>query len=219
MHPIGFLCLLAAVGLFLLEVVAPHHSLLDTVNEAVGALPFELPFSTPISLAALGSALLLISKLRSTRTRQRSSTPVPRPSPRPTTPKTEPPADGPEPTDDWQAEILEAIDSLELESGVSLHVDRSQGIPFTLIMERCTPGRVRRSLVGLGLFLSRLPRPPRVSILFNDCEKSTSPWQHMVTGALAPHIGRNTARMVSLTNRVDLIFADSDPCYTQTKED
>jgi hypothetical protein len=213
MQRLATLGFLTAAALIILEVVHPESDALIEFHRLSDSLPWELHPSLWLSLIA---GLIWFS-----------SRPVP-PSPihkpvvtNPTPPsKSVPPkeptsnSDGSDAPSDWKARILEAIDQMELESGVTLHVDRSQGIPFTYILDRCTPGRSRRALDSLGKFLAQVPRPPRVSILFRDCEKPNVPWQHLVSGALGPHIGRQDTRVVALTDRVDLIFENCDRCYT-----
>jgi hypothetical protein len=221
MRSFGILCLVGAAILWLLEEIAPRHSLLSALKDIADAVPMGL--SLPAALAILGAIVLLPTMIRFERAPRRVSPPA---STRPRTQAATTSAqskdestESPVPTSEWKEVLFEAIDKMDLEQGVSLHIDRSQGTPFTLVLERCTPGRARRAMNELGLFLTRVPRPPRVTILFDKCERGNVPWQHMVTGGLAPHIGRQTARMVAHTDRVDLIFTDADPCYSPTEEE
>ena len=117
---------------------------------------------------------------------------------------------------DWRETLIHAMGEFQTGQGVSLFLNKSDGVPITLVLERCTPGRTRRALDQLGKFLKRVPTPPRVMILFQNCEAGNVPWSKMVLGCLSPHIGRNAARMVGQPDRVDLFFHDSDPRYAES---
>ena len=119
---------------------------------------------------------------------------------------------------DWREALIDAMGQFETGQGVSLFLNKSDGIPITLVLERCTPGRARRALNELGQFLTRIPTPPRVTILFQNCETANVPWSKMVLGCLSSHIGRNSARIVGQPERVDLFFHDFDHRYAENTE-
>ena len=119
---------------------------------------------------------------------------------------------------DWREALIDAMGQFETDQGVSLFLNKSDGIPITLVLERCTPGRARRALNELGQFLTRIPTPPRVNILFQNCEAANVPWSKMVLGCLSSHIGRNSARMVGQPERVDLFFNEFEPRYSEKNE-
>ena len=216
MRVLGILCLLLAIGVGLASQFAPHHEITQAIVEGTARIPGDL--HPALILAILSALLLWMSPTRRWRPAPGSSTHPPRPQSTDSRAKTlDPPpkaaATRTDTLEDWKTKVLEAMDELKLENGASLHIDRKQGVPFTLILERCTPGRSRRSIDQLGLFLKSLPTPPRVAILFRDCERANVAWQHLVSGALLPHIGRDSAQTVAQPDRVDLIFHDPDPCY------
>jgi len=213
MQRLATLGFLTAAALIILEVVHPESEALVELHELSSALPWELHPSLWLSLIA-GLLWFLSRPAPPTHIHRPVIKKPPAPSRSAPSMETTSKSDDEDDPSDWKARILEAIDQMELESGVTLHVDRSQGIPFTYILDRCTPGRSRRALDALGTFLTQVPRPPRVSILFRDCERPNVPWQHLVSGALGPHIGRQDTRVVALTDRVDLIFENCDRCYT-----
>ena len=210
MRSLGYLCLFSAAVLSLVRFFAPDLQLLADIDAYQSALPGRPPIA--VALGVVGTILVLPSILRPRWRPTESIQPVSRPLVQPKAP-TPTPDPSERSNGDWRDQLIQAVGQMETGQGVSLHIDRSLGTPITLVLERCTPGRIRRALSQLGKLLTQVPRPPRVAIIFQDCERANVPWSHVVNGALAPHIGRNTARVVNQADRVDLFFADSDPCY------
>lgn len=113
----------------------------------------------------------------------------------------------------FRQSVLSRAGVLPLGDGARILADEIEGVPLTLVLEHVPPVRARKAVETLGLFLSSLPTPPRVAVVFRDCPEGGAPRNHQVAGALATHLPRAGFRTIANADRVDVIFVQPDVAW------
>lgn len=106
-----------------------------------------------------------------------------------------------------------AAKRLRFGRGASLQLDRQEGVPFTLVLDRTTPEQARRALETYAGFLASIPRPPRARVQLKDVEPGAVPWNRQVQGAMKPFFPLGAFQVVSQISWVDVVFDRPDPAW------
>ena len=102
--------------------------------------------------------------------------------------------------------IYEQLDRLSLPESASIKYEPQAGVPFALQLRRSTPDVARRAIEALAAFLARTSTPPRVQIHFIDVLESGVPRKSMVQGALQKYLNRDSFKVISTIDGVELQF-------------
>ena len=206
MRIVGVVLLLGAGGLAWLTMVDRMSPLALSVVEWESRIGFPLA-----SIVAIAGVISLIVGMR-------KSTPLPPASPTSPPPgsrKAQPVIErlNPAATVDWVTEAIAMARALPLEDGARIKFDEGSGIPFTLHLERLTPEVERRSLDAFSGFLSTVPTPQRVKVVFIGSNATGVPRQHAVKGSLRRVFHAAALQVIPQQNWVDVLFFEPDPCW------
>lgn len=103
--------------------------------------------------------------------------------------------------------------ALEWEPGVSLLLDDVERVPFTLVLDRVTPERVRRAADAYARFLADIPLPPRARLRFRDCPPAEGPRHKQVLGVFRRHFAADGFHVVGQEESVDVLFKTPASCW------
>jgi hypothetical protein len=163
-----------------------------------------------VALALTGALVLVLSFLGRSSDTGSEATPSP--------PAGSGPPQAPGPTDrhtapsaGWREEVVARARALSWEDGVSLALDAGPDLPFELRLRRATPERTRRSLGTLARFLSAIPSPGRVRVVFEGGLDGDHARNKLVEGILRQHFPPGDLRAVGTQDHVDVIFTRPDP--------
>ena len=214
---------LRQAGLFsLLTCAASGYLLYVDRHTALGLSLVEtqsgLPFPIPAVFALLGILLIVCSAVgshsasnryaRSSQVRKRASL---HPLANNTSPQLDRNTRDPStsPSDGWD-HIRHTCDQVLLPPGATIHLDQNRPCPISLRMEMAAPERCKRAISNVAAWFSAVSIPPRFRIEFIHCPEGSIPRNHMVKGAIAPHIPRGDFKVIADRDAVDVIFHRPD---------
>jgi hypothetical protein len=172
---------------------------------ALTVVEWESTLGFPVHYLLVGVALLFLfiapRKVRSDRGHQ-VRTQRAQQGPRTRVPGTRPTvSDG-----HWLSEVRSAAAGIQFEAGASLTIDLNRVFPVVLELRRMPVEKTRRSIAHLSEWLSVVPHPPRVKLVFIDCAEASVPRHHQVAGVIAGRVERNSFHVVSQEESVEIIF-------------
>jgi hypothetical protein len=106
---------------------------------------------------------------------------------------------------------------LDLPAGARIVFDLSHRSPIELRLEQAPPERCKRAIEVLAQWITTVPTPPRIRVVFDHCPESGSPRHHQVSGALARHIVRSQFKAMMDLDAVDVLFHHADPCWQEVR--
>lgn len=114
---------------------------------------------------------------------------------------------------DWKTDVFNQARALPLEPGIRVQLGHGAA-PLGLLLERTTQEKARRNIDAFARFLATIPAPPRVSLDFRGCPPPATPWGKMVEGVFRGHFGAGSFRVISQSERVDVMFNQPDSRWT-----
>jgi hypothetical protein len=118
-------------------------------------------------------------------------------------------------TPEWGLQIQASAKSIKLPVGARMELNLDNKFPIILTLEQAPNERCKRAITQVAKWLSNIPTPPRLKIIFNHCPEGGSPRHHQVSGAFAQSHDRAHFKVVRHLNEVDILFSHPNPQWTQ----
>ena len=118
-------------------------------------------------------------------------------------------------TAEWGLQIQDSAKSIKLPVGARMEIDLNSKYPIILTLEQAPNERCKRAISQVSKWISTIPTPPRLKVIFKQCPAGGSPRHHQVSGAFAQSHDRAHYKVVRHLDEVDVLFSHPDPQWTQ----
>lgn len=118
-------------------------------------------------------------------------------------------------TQEWRLQLQASAKSIKLPVGARMEIDLDNKYPIILTLEQAPNERCKRAVIQVARWISTIPTPPRLKIIFNQCPEGGSPRHHQVSGAFAQSHDRAHFKVVRHLDEVDVLFSHPNTQWTQ----